>query len=277
MNPKSILVALAAGPSAKSATKGAAMIAAAHKARLIGLHVLDINHFIGYMGAEMPAEIFDLQREKLMADAAQVEVEFKSICEEAGIDFEWHCIEGNTQRLIDQHARYADLICVCAPPASADAFTPSPIGEELVFSSGRPVLIFPQEFSAATVGDQVMLAWDGSQEAAKAISQSMGILSAASQVSLVCVADHDLQDAQADTLGTDMNRYLKSHDVQAEAITVHAGSTAVGPFLHDCAIGHRADLLVMGAYGHSRIREFILGGVTHWALRHSTIPILMCH
>ena len=222
-------------------------------------------------------QILEIQREKLRAEAAGNEADFKQICADAGIDSEWRCVEGSTHRIIDLHARYCDLICVSAPTTIDDGLASLPAGEELVFSSGRAVLIVPPSFESESIGDRVMVAWNGSREAAKAISNAMAILSRAQKVAMVTVVDGDLDDSQAGIIAVDMSEYLAKHGVRADAQTVNAGSVSVGQFLHDLALGQDADLLVMGAYGHTRIREFILGGVTHWSLRHTAIPILMTH
>ena len=277
MELKSILVAVAGGPPARAAVSGAVALARAHKAHLVGLHVVDLAPFSRYLDAEVPLQILDIQREKLRAEAAEHESVFKQICTDAGVDFEWRCVEGSTHRIIDLHARYCDLICVSAPSTIDDGLASLPAGEELVFSSGRAVLIIPHNFEAKSIGDHVMVAWNGSREAAKAISSAMAVLSHAQKVSMVTVVDGDLDDSQAAIIAADMSGYLATHGVSADAQTVNAGSVSVGQFLHDLALGKDADLLVMGAYGHTRIREFILGGVTHWSLRHSTIPVLMTH
>jgi len=277
MEVKTILVALAAGPSAQTVTHGAVIMARAHQAQLLGVHVIDILPFAGYLDADTPAEILEMQREKLFADAKQTEATFKQICDEAQVDAQWQCIEGSTHHLLDQYSRYCDLVCVSAPTTTEDNFSSLPKGEDLVFSTGRPVLLIPEAFEAAGIGKHVTIAWNGSREAAKAISNAMPILSLADKVSVVCVVDDDCNDAQARSCVEDMGRYLERHGVTAQEQVLDAGNVAPAQYLHDWARVEGSDLLVMGAYGHARIREFILGGVTRWSVRHSTIPVLMTH
>lgn len=277
MELKSILLALASGPSAQVAVEAATIVAKAQQAHLVGLHVVDVTPFARYIDAEVPVQILEVQRERLLAEAAELETTFKRICAEAGIDSQWHCVEGSTQHVIDLNARYCDLVCVSAPTSIGDGLASQPLGEELIFSTGRPVLMIPEGFDAKSIGDHVMVAWNGSREAAKAISHALPILSRAQKVSMVTVVGKHVDDAQAGVIAADMSRYLARHGVDADAQTADAGSVPAGQFLHEWARGQNADLLVMGAYGHARIREFILGGVTHWSLRNSTIPVLMAH
>ena len=277
MELKSILVAVGRGPSAQAAIKGAAALARSHGAHLLGLHVIDVAPFVSYVDTDVPAQVLEIQRERLHADAVATEAVFKQITEQSGVDSLWHCVEGRTHHVIDLHARYYDLVCASGPATVDDGFGVLPIAEELVFSTGRAVLIIPQNFDATSIGEHVTVAWNGSREAAKAVSYAMAILSHAQKVSMVTVMDNRLNETQATTIAADMSQYLDKHSVVPHAQTVSADGVAAGQFLHDWARGQGSDLLVMGAYGHTRIREFILGGVTRWSLRNTTIPILMAH
>ena len=277
MQIRSILVTLAAGSSAQSVTGGAVIMARALQARLLGLHVIDIVPFAHYLAPDTPAEVIELQHEKLLADAKQTEATFKQICKEAQIDAQWMCVEGSTHHLVEHYSRYNDLVCVSAPTATEDSFASLPKGEDLVFSTGRPVLLIPEAFDAQSIGQHVTIAWNGSREAAIAISNAMPILSTADRVSVVCLIDGDIDEAQARNLGEDMRRYLAQHDIMAQEQVLDAGNIEPAQYLHDWARVEGSDLLVMGAYGHARIREFILGGATRWSVRHSTIPVLMTH
>lgn len=274
---KSIVVALARGPSVHAVINGAAALAKRHQSHLLGLHVIDIIPFAGYMDGDLTGEVIAMQDEKLRADATQVEKAFRTICTSAGVDAQWCCEEGRTHHVIDQYARYCDLLCVSAPTATADSLASLPAAEELLFSAGRPVLVIPEGFDADSIGERVTIAWNGSREAAKAISNALPILARAQSVSLATVVDDHLDEAQASIIVADLSRYLALHGVTVAAQTVNPGEAPVGQFLHDWARDKDSDLLVMGGYGHARIREFVLGGVTRWSVRNSTIPVLMAH
>ena len=177
--------------------------------------------------------------------------------------------------MIETHARYADLLCTSAPrPGGVGEST---LSEDLVLSAGKPVLVCPEDSARETIGEFVSIAWDGSREAARAVSDAMGILCKASKVCVVAVRSDSADEALGALPGSDLSHYLARHGVQAEAQSIHAEGTPVGDALLEWAKGQGSDLLVMGAYGHSRFREVLLGGVTRRVLGHASIPVLMSH
>ena len=277
MNLRSILVVANVGPQASAVIRGAATLAAQHDAHLVGLHVIDVPPLPGYIGGDIPPQVFEIQRTRLISEAKEVEAVFNNVLAEFQVHSEWRIAEGQTRSVVDLHARHSDLVCVGAPEPEATGFAAQTLGEELIFSAGRAVLTIPLDFSATTIGEYVAVAWNASREAARALGDAMSILSRARKVCAATVADDDMSDTQSSIVTADISHYLARHDVEVEAQTVHPGDVPTGKALHDWAHVQGADLIVMGAYGHTRLREVMLGGTTHWMLRHSTIPVLMSH
>jgi nucleotide-binding universal stress UspA family protein len=148
-----------------------------------------------------------------------------------------------------------------------------PIVEAVLFASGRPLILYP----AAPFGgrlDHVAIAWDGSRAAARAAHDASPFLERASKVCLLSVIDE--KPVKFDTGDHLVENLLKS-GVMAETVRAHAGSEPVGEVLQTKAFEWRADLLVMGGFGHSRLREFVLGGATDAVLTNITLPILLSH
>lgn len=277
MKLKSILVLVRGGSTARAAVGAACTLAARHEASLVGLYVMDMWPVASVAGGEMPAQIYELEHERLVEEAAEAERIFRSVSGDTGVETEWRCVEGMTQQLTDVHARHCDLLCVGMADSRSHVRGGVSVNEDLIFSTGRPVLVVPASYSGATIGDNVAVAWDASRESARAVSDAMGILGTAGSVSMVTVADHSMNDRESDVIGLDVCRYLSQHDVHAEAHTIHPGDTPTGEALHDWARAEGKDLLIMGAYGHSRIHEMVLGGTTRWILRHTEIPLMMSH
>ncbi|MDE8654642.1 universal stress protein [Novosphingobium album (ex Liu et al. 2023)] len=147
--------------------------------------------------------------------------------------------------------------------------------EGLIFEAGRPVLLLPEPGGAPLRFDHVVIGWDGSRAAARALADSLSFCRAASKVTIASVTkDKDLSKAAP---VSDVVRHLGRHDVAAEAIEIPADGSDAGLVLQSFCERSGGDLLVMGAYGHSRVREFVLGGATRSVLEAPKLPIFLSH
>jgi len=171
-------------------------------------------------------------------------------------------------------ARTRDL---CLVPVADRADGQRSIAESVVFGSGRPVLLFRP--GVANLLDEglsaVVLAWDGSRSAARAMADALPVMLKAREVRVLTVVD-DKPEARSGH-GGDAVRHLQAHGVNAVADEVEAGSRRIGLALEEYASDCRSDLLVMGAYGRSRVQEFILGGATKHMLRDPKVPLFLTH
>jgi nucleotide-binding universal stress UspA family protein len=187
---------------------------------------------------------------------------------------EWRATDAEIPDAFLIHARYADLIIL--GQTDPDVELPSVPGDfpELVcLSVGRPVLVVPYTGVFPSIGGQVLIAWNGSREATRAVSDALPLLKRAKQVTVLVInAD---RYAHGEIPGADITWYLARHGVEAQAM--QAVSEDAGELLLSRAADLSADLLVMGAYGHSRLKEMVLGGVTRTVLRSMTLPVLMSH
>lgn len=147
--------------------------------------------------------------------------------------------------------------------------------EELIFDSGRPVLLLPRPSSDSCRFDDVIIGWDGSRSAARGLAAALPFCRRARSVRLVAVSG----DKAFDSSGAleEARRHLACHDIASLVEVVDAAGRDAGRTLLDHAIGTGADLLVMGAYGHSRTREFVLGGATRSVLDNPRLPVLVAH
>ena len=273
MEFRSLLVRVGADESSETVLRAACEVARRHDASVTGLFVIDVSAIAGFGAADVPPEIFERQRERLQEEAVQAERIFSAACANSDVEAEWRTVEGTTQWVVDLHARHCDLLCLGAARGGGRFL----LDEDLIFSTGRPVLVVPPEYAGAGIGDSVALAWNASRESARAQGDAMGILRKATSVSVVTVADSSMSDRESDMIGIDVGRFFARHGIHVEPYAVHPGHVPVGQALHDWVHENGVDLLVMGAYGHSRLLEMITGGVTHWMLRHATIPVLMSH
>jgi nucleotide-binding universal stress UspA family protein len=221
-------------------------------------------------------------RQLYINDADQMRARFEDAAREAGLEdrHEWITDDAGfwpIWRMVAEYARVADLTVVAQgeeePAIAATGEGP----EEIVLSAGRPILIVPSRGDHAEVGRRVLVAWNGGREAARAAFDALPLLKGADVVRILWVNPGDEEELAQDVPAADLATALARHKVRAEAAEVTRGDREVGQTLLDAAQEMGADLLVMGCYGHSRLREYVLGGATRVLLRRMTIPVLMSH
>jgi nucleotide-binding universal stress UspA family protein len=186
----------------------------------------------------------------------------------------WTEVEGLAADAVIARARYADLAVLAQPaPEESDAATDYDSPAEIVMSLGRPVLMVPYAGTFADTGKRVLAAWSGTRESARALADALPFLAGASEVTVLTVNP----EGDAGSMEADLKRWLTAHGVKGKTRVAHTKDIEVGDVLLSAAADLSADLIVMGAYGRSRLRELVLGGATHSIFRHMTAPVLMSH
>lgn len=249
-------------------------LAADQGAHLLGLftmtdlYIPPFNDF-----GQLPPDYFTAQEDSMKANAEKVERSFADKATSAGIANEWRVFRGVPIDAIRARAQYGDLLILGQRAAKGrDGFGNLPA--DAILSVGRPVLVIPHDWKAQTLGERVMVGWDGSAQAARAVHDSLPLMLRSGPVEFVAV-DAEKEDGRVPV--SDMIRHLARHGVEATAEKISTGDGSIGEILLTQAAARKADLLVMGAYGHSRWREVILGGVTKHMLEHMNLPVLMAH
>jgi nucleotide-binding universal stress UspA family protein len=184
----------------------------------------------------------------------------------------WTQVEAPLADAIVARGRYADLTMLAQPEDSALA-AGYDVAAEVAMSLGRPILMVPYAGTFADVGKRVLVAWSGTRESARALGDAMPFLVGAGEITVLSVNPRREPDATE----ADIGAWLEAHGVAGKIRALHAKDIAVSDALLSAAADLSADLLVMGAYGRPRLRELILGGVTHDIFRRMTLPVLMSH
>jgi nucleotide-binding universal stress UspA family protein len=224
----------------------------------------------------VPADLIELQREENSKIANEAVSRFDAGVKKAGISAETRVLDatfGGAATRFAQIARRFDLAVVGQAQREGGA------GDELViegalFESGRPIIVVPYIQQRGLTLERVLACWDGSRTAARAIGDAMPFLERAKAVDIVIVAEERKSE---ELTGTNMRAHLVRHGVAASVKRVTKGDIAIEDALLSYAADSGADFMVMGGYGHSRLREFILGGVTRGILASMTVPVLMSH
>jgi nucleotide-binding universal stress UspA family protein len=179
---------------------------------------------------------------------------------------------------VPRAGRCADLIVAGQDdPEDPESYVGDFFPENLVLSSGRPVLLVPNATNARSTGERVLIAWDGGREATRAIHDSLPFLRGAKSATVLTV-NGEHQGERARIPGADIATVLARHGVRVEVADIETGpGAAVGEVLLSQVADSGADLLVMGGYGHARWRELVMGGATRTILRSMTVPVLMSH
>jgi nucleotide-binding universal stress UspA family protein len=254
----------------------AAGLAVRHDAHLVGLYVAGPPAIPPYILAQMPDEIRRIQRETADALAGRMRTLFEERTRLAGIAArtEWREGSGDPTTLAALMGRYADLIVVGQLDGEAVEGAAAVLPHELVMGCGRPVLVVPHSFRLTTFGERPLIAWNASREAARAVADALPILERAAAVTVLVVNPHAMGSHEP---GADIAAHLARHGVAAEAAHLIAPELDPSDTLLNRVSDLGSDMLVMGAYGRSRLRELVLGGVTRAIMQRMTVPVLMAH
>jgi len=262
--------------------EAAARLATRHGAHLTGMHVIDIPSVNYFYGAAMPfvpanpEEIVDRIRAEAQQAAGPVETAFRDCLNRNGLQGEWRMVEGNPPAMVALHARYADL-CVVGQPNPYEPQDDDAVTVTTVMTSGRPVLAIPFAGEFPVIGERVLIAWNASREAARAVNDALPLLTGAKQVTVLAINPQRGLRGHGDVPAADIALHLARHGLNAEAAHTVAKDIAEGEALLSYAADLGADLIVAGAYGHSRAREMVFGGVTRTLIREMTAPVLLSH
>lgn len=253
-------------------------LATAHDAHLTALYVAPPwNVMPAYTEAHIPGEIVEEQRKAAAERAGKAKQAFEDTAGKAGLSTEWRFVEGELARTLSLHARYADLLVLGQANTSDELSVSEGVVEQVLLDVGRPVLMVPYIGAPEAIGERVLVAWNGSREAMRAIHDAMPLLQRAADVQVLSVNPARGPAGDGDLPGADICLHLARHGVNAQAAYTESNGISVGELLLSRASDQRADLIVMGAYGHSRYRELVLGGATRQLLESMTVPVLMSH
>jgi nucleotide-binding universal stress UspA family protein len=281
MSYKDLLVVLDSETASRGRLALAAALAERFAAHLVGLYPLPVpeapRHF-GYYDPALLEPFFRELREKSQEACDKEREAFEHAASLRGLSAEWRAVADGLESDPALHARYADLtILGQIDPDRSDAELIRPRPEHVTLASGRPILVVPYAGLYETVGRRVLIGWNATREATRAVNDAMPLLSAADVVTVLAIDAREGPDAHGELPGADISLHLARHGVKATIErTVSAGIPA-GDVLLSRAADLGADLLVIGAYGHSRVRELLLGGATRSILRSMTLPVLMSH
>ena len=280
MSYKTVLVALNEINRLDALNTSAVKIAKIDAAFVRGLYTIPAAQIYPSTGFEAVPQMFEGHQTFFKNNLAKVKNAFETSLQKAKLQGEFVSIEGRSPLISDEiisHGKSADIIIVSATDPAEVSGVELDCIERVLVGAGRPLLVLPRGSEHVLDLDQVVVGWNGGKEAARAVFDAIPLLQSAKSVHVVCVDAKNEERVTPDEPGRRIVATLQRHKIKCEAKTMEGGGESAGKALLKHAQEINAGLIVMGAYGHSRLREFVFGGATRHVLDDMTRPVLMSH
>lgn len=275
-----IMVSLNEVGRAKALMEVAFDLAARQNAHLVGLYVIPAIQVFPSIGMELAPQVFEGYRDFFKAHARSIRDSFEETAKRHGIAAEWRLVESNSPVIADatiEHGMVCDLLIASQVDPRSQTGVELDFPHRVVMGLGRPVLLIPFGHEVRSVGTTALVAWNGTREAARAAFDALPLLAKAQAVTITWVDPQKTLEAPGSIPGAELATVLARHGIKVTAEGYPTAGLTVGEALRLKALDLGADLVVMGAYGHSRMREYVFGGATRFMLENMTVPVLLSH
>ncbi len=274
---KNILVHIDHSAACELRVKAAIDLAKTNDARLSALFVVPDYFVPSYVEAQISADIISQISDEATSRAKETQSKFKAMVTDAGLELDSYIEEGNIIGILSDYARYSDLVILGqSQPDDPDNISEG-LADHLVIEGGAPCLVIPYIGTRQTLGKRVLVAWNESRESARALRDSLPLLQQADQVSVLLIKHKSHNEDHTAMQGKVILGYLADHGISGKTSLCIDNHLDPGDTMLAQASDNDCDLIVMGAYGHSRLREMVLGGVTRHLLKEMTVPIFISH
>lgn len=278
MSYKTILVHSDVDKAAPARVALAADLARRFDANLIGLFARPPFQLPAFSdGSFSVVPFIEAYEKNVQRDRAAARAGFDKVVDAKRQPAEWRNADGELDRALARTARCTDLVVVSQADRTEPLPIPANLPEAVAMTSGRPVLVLPHIGAAKPPGKTVMLCWNASRESARAAADALPFLRAADRVVLLSIGAKNGRHDNSDHSATDAAAWLARHGMSVTVQRDAAADSDAGNIILSRAADCAADLVVMGVYGHSRTREFVLGGASRTVLASMTVPVLMSH
>lgn len=273
---KDLAVAYNGSANANSAVKMAVQMCQKYGASLTGLYASAPLRFEGNVQRWISDEVMESLRKAEAETTNEIKEKFKAEVSGSGFTGEIDFVgdEGVPNAVIARQARYHDILLLGQFSDPHDARR-NVRAEDLVLRAGRPLLIVPLKYEVVPFQEYAVIAWDGSRPAARALSDAMQILETKRRIDIVTVVSGD-GNGKTQRIAQ-VVKHLERHGVDARQVSLKATREGVGGTILKYCGENKPDVLVMGAYGHAKLREDLFGGTTRQILEHMNVPVMMSH
>ena len=275
MSYRSVLVHVDNDTASRTRLDYAVRLARGFDAELVGIYLVPGTDLTPSSAAMLRPEVVARRLNEFGEAQHAAEKAFRNAA--AGLAaVDWRAPAGTPIDAAVAHGHCTDLFILGQRDAATSSFGDALVTNVLL-SAGRPTLVVPYTGAPASVGENVLVAWNGGREAARAIGDALPLLERAKHIDIVAV-DDDAEPGVAERLaGARLDAWLRAHGIAASVERQEVRDIGIGEWLLDRAADLGSDVIVMGGYGHARMRELVLGGVTRTVLRSMTVPVFMAH
>jgi nucleotide-binding universal stress UspA family protein len=278
MTYKTILVHLNSERHAQRVLDFAVALSAKFNAHLIGLHVFPAFRITPPVPLPYGKDIAGAIRQQIHDEALRIRTIFGRAIENQSFVPEWRSItteHGDVAKVVLNHARSADLVIACQADPDWDFSDILDCPDRLALGCGRPVIVVPRTYGFTGLPTTIAIGWNGSREAARAVFDALPLLQLAETVHVLSVDEGPIKEGALPD--TELAASLSRHGVRVAIERWNAPHDKVAAEFQARALGYSAGLIVMGAYGHARLREIIFGGMTQRSLHEMAVPVLYSH
>ena len=276
---KDIMVLCDAGDANDFRVETVLSFAKVYQAHVTGVYLIPYPVIPVYGGAfpeAIPYTSSD-QLEKSTNIAKKLETKFKEKASELEIPCDWKTIDGVDVRYIIDNARYTDIVVVPQGYSRYGEENTQKIDDYLSIHLGRPLMVIPDLKKVFNLPKSIIIAWNESHEAARAVHDALPFLQYAERIQVASVSISSDEEKASMIYCDDLRKHLSHHGINVDVVSLDQSAKGTGGTILESALEFDADLIVMGAYGHSRLKEIVLGGSTNYLLKHTTIPLFLSH
>lgn len=276
MGPKTILVCLTTPEHAETLLKAAVPLARKHNAHLIGLHTIEALLVYPGIAMHIPEPVFASFNASQKEDSEAIKVVFDKYTKNEDFVSEYRLIRAEAVSANDrmvESARAADLVIMAHEDNESDRYDQRNARTQVIRESGRPVIVIPLDYDGPEIGANILLGWSDTREAARAAHDLLGIADAGANLTVLSVGKAPY-DALKDDDAIDISEMFSRHGLKTTLDHREPTGDSIAEALHKVAFEKGADLIVTGAFGHSRVYDFVLGATTYALMRNQKLPIM---
>jgi len=254
-------------------------LSAKEDSHFVALYVVPAIQVYPSAGMQLSTQVYDGFQKYYLEHAKEVKAKFDKLLADEGLKGEWRQVRSQSTviaEVVIEHGRTCDLVVVPQSRSDDGSGIETGFAEQVVMDCGRPVLVIPTYGEFEKIGTSVLVAWNSARESSRAVFDGMSFLQQADKVDVSWLNPDKGEDGM-DLPGAEIATVLARHNIKVVVEAIPTGGLAIGEALLSHASDIGADMLVMGAYGHSRMREFVFGGATRTILESMTVPVLMSH
>ncbi|WP_299560725.1 universal stress protein [uncultured Sulfitobacter sp.] len=276
MTLKTILACFTDETGAEGLARAACALARRHDAHLIGVHTVETLMSYPGIAVHMPDAVYEIYGDAQMAQNAKLKAVFDRHTQNEDFVAEWRVLrsdlETGAERIVET-ARCVDIVLLSAAQGDEDKPAQLKLSEAVIRDAGRPVISVPHTFDGDVLGESVMIGWNGTREAARAAHDALALLRDGDSVQILRVNDSSF-DALNDPASTDLAAGLARYGIETTLVQRTWSHGGVAEALDKEAFEAGADLIAVGAFGHSRAYDLVIGGATRDLLRHAKLPVM---